>query len=78
MILTGKMYTFQDNYLYLEIDKNWFIKNVLKDLYLCGDCIKKNKDNCLFLYSCRFKYFHCTQLSFCYEIKLIEKLDNIK
>ncbi|MCK9596266.1 hypothetical protein M0R19_03740 [Candidatus Pacearchaeota archaeon] len=63
MILTGKIYTYKNENktnLYLEINKNWFLKNLLKDLFFkCRDCIKKNKDNCLFLYFCKSKRFDC-------------------
>ncbi|MCK9596273.1 hypothetical protein M0R19_03775 [Candidatus Pacearchaeota archaeon] len=66
MILTGKMYAYKQskNYVYfcLEIDKNWFITNILPDLPRhCFDCFNTDKNNCLFLYFCSYKKFNCFQ-----------------
>ncbi|MCK9596265.1 hypothetical protein M0R19_03735 [Candidatus Pacearchaeota archaeon] len=82
MILTGKMYKYFYNknyyYLYLEIDRNWFINNILPNLPQCYKCFKCNTEkDCLFLYNCKHKIFCCVP-SYQEEFKLIEKLDNIK
>ncbi|MCK9596276.1 hypothetical protein M0R19_03790 [Candidatus Pacearchaeota archaeon] len=75
MILTGKIYTYKNENktnLYLEIDKNWFINNILPNLLLCYKCNTEN--NCLFLYNCMFKIFCCVPLVSQEEFKLIENI----
>ncbi|MCK9596267.1 hypothetical protein M0R19_03745 [Candidatus Pacearchaeota archaeon] len=89
MILTGKMYTYKPKiyiyksnenennvYFHLEIDKNWFITNILSNIPQCSNCNNINKNSCLFLYSCKFKNFFCVPLvSLSQEnFKLIKKL----
>ncbi|MCK9596270.1 hypothetical protein M0R19_03760 [Candidatus Pacearchaeota archaeon] len=82
MILTGKMYVYKQSennvYFHLEIDKNWFITNILSNIPQCFNCNNVNKNSCLFLYSCLYKDFHCTNVPSIMEYKLIEKLDNTK
>ncbi|MCK9596268.1 hypothetical protein M0R19_03750 [Candidatus Pacearchaeota archaeon] len=100
MILTGRMYIYHSNLynyyssfptddmyvsLYLEIDKNWFIKNILnlnyvRTHFVCSDCTtKRNKSNCFFLYRIKSKKFVCypedTKIKF--ELMKNTILDNI-
>ncbi|MCK9596274.1 hypothetical protein M0R19_03780 [Candidatus Pacearchaeota archaeon] len=74
MVLTGKIYTYKpsenDVYFHLEIDKNWFINNILPNLLLCYKCNTEN--SCLFLYNCEFKSFYCVPLVSQEKFKLIE------
>ncbi|MCK9596277.1 hypothetical protein M0R19_03795 [Candidatus Pacearchaeota archaeon] len=74
-ILTGNIYKdfFVVPHLYLEINKNWFIKNKLNldrigienifDEY-CENCNATFKGDCLFLYGIKSKTFFCDKKSF--------------
>ncbi|MCK9596278.1 hypothetical protein M0R19_03800 [Candidatus Pacearchaeota archaeon] len=84
MILTGKMYKSESKYfdssiskIYLEIDKNWFMDNIIikYEYATCFNCVRLN-NQCLFLYDLQDKKFLCEkpQLQYFYN-EIIQKND---